>query len=116
MLGRSAVKSMVAGVAGAALTNPLDVVRNEMFKTDLSVVEVRGVACPLCVVRARLSCIPPPCVTRRIRPCVQVVKKLYREEGLGFCSRGIQKNMVAVAVPIAITIFATDFLVRTKPH
>ena len=32
---RSAVKSVAAGVAGAALTNPLDVIRNEMFKTDL---------------------------------------------------------------------------------
>lgn len=31
---RSAVKSIAAGVAGAALTNPLDVLRNEMFKTD----------------------------------------------------------------------------------
>ena len=82
VLARSAVKSMVAGVAGAALTNPLDVVRNEMFKTDLSVGEV--------------------------------VRKLYREEGMGFCGRGIQKNMVAVAVPIAITIFSTDFLVRAK--
>ncbi|MFX6846205.1 hypothetical protein ABTH17_19160, partial [Acinetobacter baumannii] len=26
---RSAIKSMTAGVAGAALTNPLDVIRNE---------------------------------------------------------------------------------------
>jgi hypothetical protein len=33
---RSALKSSIAGVAGAALTNPLDVIRNEMFKTDLS--------------------------------------------------------------------------------
>lgn len=33
---RSALKSVAAGVAGAALTNPLDVLRNEMFKTDLS--------------------------------------------------------------------------------
>ena len=30
---RSAVKSIAAGVAGAALTNPLDVIRNEQFKT-----------------------------------------------------------------------------------
>lgn len=33
---RSAIKSVSAGVFGAALTNPLDVIRNEMFKTDLS--------------------------------------------------------------------------------
>ena len=37
-LARSAVKSCVAALAGALLTNPLDVVRNEMFKTDLSLV------------------------------------------------------------------------------
>lgn len=34
-LKRSAIKSLAAGVAGAALTNPLDVIRNEMFKTNL---------------------------------------------------------------------------------
>lgn len=33
---RSAAKSIAAGVSGAVLTNPLDVLRNEMFKTDLS--------------------------------------------------------------------------------
>lgn len=33
MLLRSAIKSVAAGVAGAALTNPLDVIRNEQFKT-----------------------------------------------------------------------------------
>ncbi len=35
VLTRSAIKSVAAGLAGAALTNPLDVLRNEMFKTDL---------------------------------------------------------------------------------
>lgn len=35
-LWRSAIKSATAGVAGAALTNPLDVIRNEMFKTNQS--------------------------------------------------------------------------------
>jgi hypothetical protein len=34
-LQKSAIKSVAAGVAGAALTNPLDVVRNEQFKNDL---------------------------------------------------------------------------------
>jgi Mitochondrial carrier protein len=33
-LCRSAAKSATAGVAGAALTNPLDVIRNEMFKKN----------------------------------------------------------------------------------
>jgi hypothetical protein len=36
MLTRSAAKSVCAGVAGAALTNPLDVIRNEMFKFEES--------------------------------------------------------------------------------
>lgn len=35
-MSRSAVKSISAGLAGAILTNPLDVLRNEMFKTDLA--------------------------------------------------------------------------------
>lgn len=35
-MSRSAIKSTSAGLAGAVLTNPLDVLRNEMFKTDLS--------------------------------------------------------------------------------
>ena len=35
-LWRSALKSSAAGVAGAGLTNPLDVIRNEMFKTNQS--------------------------------------------------------------------------------
>jgi hypothetical protein len=36
---RSALKSIVAGIAGAALTNPLDVIRNEMFKTNYSLLD-----------------------------------------------------------------------------
>lgn len=39
VLTRSALKSAAAGVAGATLTNPLDVIRNEMFKTNLGLVE-----------------------------------------------------------------------------
>jgi hypothetical protein len=38
-LWRSAAKSAMAGVAGAALTNPLDVIRNEMFKTNKPLLE-----------------------------------------------------------------------------
>lgn len=80
-LVRSAKKSMAAGVAGAALTNPLDVLRNEMFKTDLGV----GSA----------------------------LAKLRQEEGMVFAVRGMSKNLVAVAIPIAVTIFMTDMLVRS---
>lgn len=39
MVTRSAFKSVVAGLAGAVLTNPMDVLRNEMFKTDLSLAD-----------------------------------------------------------------------------
>lgn len=84
-LSRSAKKSVAAGVAGAALTNPLDVLRNEMFKTDLSV--------------------------------GRALAKLHCEEGAAFAFRGMNKNLVAVAIPIAVTIFVTDFLVRvTESH
>lgn len=79
-LWRSAQKSVAAGVAGAALTNPLDVLRNEMFKTDLGVGDA--------------------------------LSKLRREEGAAFAVRGMNKNLVAVAIPIAVTIFSTDVLVR----
>lgn len=79
-LWRSAQKSVAAGVAGAALTNPLDVLRNEMFKTDLGVRDA--------------------------------LIKLRREEGASFAVRGMNKNLVAVAIPIAVTIFSTDVLVR----
>ena len=34
VLNAAATKSVAAGVAGAALTNPLDVIRNEMFKYE----------------------------------------------------------------------------------
>ena len=39
VLVRSAIKSVSAGIAGAVLTNPLDVLRNEMFKTELGLVD-----------------------------------------------------------------------------
>lgn len=82
-LWRSAYKSAAAGIAGAALTNPLDVIRNEMFKTNLSLI-----------------------------PTVQT---LWRELGVRFLARGLGKNMVAVAIPVACTIFFTDALVhRTR--
>jgi hypothetical protein len=79
-LWRSAAKSATAGVAGAALTNPLDVIRNEMFKTNLSL--------------------------------VRTVRSLYAEMGCRFVSRGIGKNMIAVAIPVGCTIFFTDALIQ----
>lgn len=79
-LCRSAAKSASAGVAGAALTNPLDVIRNEMFKTNKSLAET--------------------------------VKLLHKEMGYSFVTRGLGKNMVAVAIPVGCTIFFTDALIQ----
>lgn len=80
-LCRSAIKSATAGVAGAALTNPFDVIRNEMFKTNESL----------------------PRTVRRLT-----------EEGSGFITRGMTKNMIAVAIPVSCTIFFTDILIQIK--
>lgn len=79
-LYRSALKSATAGLAGAGLTNPFDVVRNEMFKSNKSLPET--------------------------------VKYLYQTEGLGFLTRGLGKNLVAVSIPVACTIFFTDALIQ----
>merc|ERR1719272_2248909 len=76
VLLKSAKIAVTAGVAGAVLTNPLDVVRNEMFITEESMVT--------CMVR------------------------MSKETGASWMARGIQKNYVAVALPIASTIFLTD--------
>lgn len=80
---RAAVKSVVAGVAGAALTNPMDVVRNEMFKTD--------------------------------KGLMQTISGLREShKGWAWVTRGLSANLVAVSVPITLTIFITDVLVRWR--
>jgi hypothetical protein len=79
-LWRSAFKSAAAGIAGAALTNPLDVIRNEMFKTNKNLFDT--------------------------------VKLLYGELGWQFVLRGMGKNLVAVSIPLASTIFFTDALIQ----
>jgi len=79
-LERSAVKSAAAGIVGAALTNPMDVIRNEMFKTHLGM--------------------------------TQTVRDLQAEMGWNWMARGLGKNMVAVAIPIACTIFFTDAFIQ----
>ncbi|KAL3817575.1 hypothetical protein ACHAXA_010594 [Cyclostephanos tholiformis] len=73
---QSAIKASAAGVAGAALTNPLDVIRNEMFKTNLGFLD---------------SC-----------------RSLREELGYRFLIRGMSKNLIAVSLPVASTIFFTD--------
>jgi len=77
---RSALKSATAGLAGAILTNPLDVIRNEMFKTNKSL--------------------------------VSTVNLLLDELGWKFIVRGMGKNLVAVSIPVASTIFFTDALIQ----
>mmetsp|Transcript_20895 Transcript_20895/g.30954 ORF Transcript_20895/g.30954 Transcript_20895/m.30954 type:complete len:300 (-) Transcript_20895:73-972(-) len=77
---RSVTKSASAGVAGAALTNPLDVIRNEQFKTEAGL---------------RVT-----------------VRELWKEMGIMFMARGLMKNMIAVAMPVGMTIFFTDIFVQ----
>ena len=36
-----------------------------------------------------------------------------RTEGYAFCTRGMQRNLVAVAAPIGMTIFLTEALTET---
>lgn len=79
-LEQSAIKAVAAGVAGAFLTNPLDVLRNEMFKHNT--------------------------------PLVETYRELVRESGYQFMVRGMGKNLIAVAMPVACTIFFTDALVQ----
>ena len=35
---------------------------------------------------------------------------MLRTEGWGFCLRGMQRNLIAVAMPIGMTIFLTDMI------
>jgi len=77
---RSFVKSSAAGIAGAALTNPLDVIRNEQFKTHQGI--------------------------------VRTTQQLWNRMGLSFLVRGLGKNLVAVAMPVGMTIFFTDVFIQ----
>jgi hypothetical protein len=45
---------------------------------------------------------------------VETVRTLYAAEGWGFLHRGMGKNLVAVAIPLACTIFCTDALIQTS--
>ena len=42
------------------------------------------------------------------------LQKLMHEEGWRFMIRGISNNVVAVAAPLALTIFFTDVLISLK--
>ena len=41
---------------------------------------------------------------------VETMRRLLRTEGWAFCTRGMQRNLVAVAAPIGMTIFITEAL------
>eukprot|EP00301_Raphidiophrys_heterophryoidea_P025840 c8762_g1_i2.p1 GENE.c8762_g1_i2~~c8762_g1_i2.p1 ORF type:complete len:208 (+),score=36.73 c8762_g1_i2:677-1300(+) len=79
---RSAKKSVAAGIAGATITNPFDVIRNEMFQTD-----------------------------RTLR---ETLRSLNQTEGMKWLWRGVDKNLVSVAFPIALTIFLADYFTRVQ--
>jgi hypothetical protein len=92
---RSACKSVAAGVSGAFLTNPLDVIRNEMFKTNLSL-------------RATFQhlCTSTQCQQGKGN---NSGKTIYRYRWM---IRGMSQNLIAVSVPVASNIFFTDLLIQ----
>ena len=75
---QSAFKALVAGVCGAVLTNPADVIRNEMFKCNNST--FMGTLKQLTGGTGQWR----------------------------WMLRGVDKNLVAVAAPISTMIFLTD--------
>jgi hypothetical protein len=79
---RSAKKAVAAGIAGATITNPFDIIRNEMFKMDETM--------------------------------PQVCSRLSREQGIKWLWRGVDKNLVSVAIPIAMTLYLTDVFTALK--
>lgn len=96
---RASVKAVVAGVAGAALTNPFDVVRNEMFKTDLSLFStIRALREGELMRRGPVPGSPGMTFVR----------------SFGWMGRGLVPNLIAVSIPITITIFLTDIFVGYK--
>ncbi|KAJ1456695.1 hypothetical protein M885DRAFT_517114 [Pelagophyceae sp. CCMP2097] len=80
---RSAAKASCSAVCGAILTNPLDVIRNEMFKGDVS-----------------FGC---------------AVRQLHAAAPDGaWLARGADRNIVAVAIPVACTLFFTEQFARMQ--
>jgi hypothetical protein len=87
-LSRSACKAVAAGLAGAALTNPLDVLRNGMFRTNQGLVQT-----------------------------IHLLHEEAIKAGqprLAVWWRGLVPNLVAVSLPVASTIFFTDMLIQYK--
>ncbi|MFT5170316.1 MAG: hypothetical protein ACI9BD_000083 [Candidatus Marinamargulisbacteria bacterium] len=78
-LGFSGMKAAISGGLGAALTNPLDVLRNETFKP------------------ASLG-----------KSYWKIGSDLFQKEGWGALTRGAGANIKATAIPIAASIFLID--------
>ena len=116
VMNRAAAKSVAAGVAGAALTNwvrPLVSIHRPLWATSLP-----------CCLPAVLACSPRARWLETARAAdvirnemfkyeegmMETISRLLRTEGWAFCTRGMQRNLVAVAAPIGMTIFITEAL------
>lgn len=76
-------KAITSAVAGALLTNPCDIVRNEMFK---------------------------PGTTEGV---IGTIHELRRRERWRWITRGIGHNLMSVSVPVGVTILLIDVLERS---
>ncbi len=106
---RSAIKGVTAGALSAAITNPMDVLRNEMFKRDTGLVDTcRNLqrCVPLCPATFPLTAL----LLQNEIPLLNTPAPPSRAEGFAWGARGMVKNMAGVAAPIAICIFLTDVL------
>lgn len=85
--GKMLAKSLGAGVSSAAVSNPLDVIRNVKMQPDFA-----------------------------SKPYHAVVSDLFEKEGLAFMARGLGRNMISVGMPMAIGFYITDLIhqVRTS--
>lgn len=61
---------------------------------------------PLCYILHRMF--------KTDQPLGETVKRLMREEGWSFMTRGIASNTTAVAIPVTLTIFLTDLFISFK--
>ena len=93
LISASIFKACVAGAAGGLITNPFDVLRNEMFSQQKKTLTL------LQTVRA----LNEGDEAKRIKNPNRTWKDRWPLRGMG-------KNIISVVLPVAITIFATDML------
>ena len=82
MTNLSPLVLVTAAVAGTVLTNPADIIRNEMFKPGTTL----GV--------------------------LGTIRQLREREGWRWMGRGVGSNLLSVSVPVGLTIFLIDALER----